>query len=173
MSNETDTTKIEQPEQTPEQKAEQKAEIEKQEAILKEKIIRANDDANRIVKFIEEKGDENKGVRWTELFLQSLCGYIENAFMSKRVEVKVSDLKLVTDKIEEQNERDITEFTLDKISEYNVYDAVLLLDKMNKIIENKIAVEQIKRPLSELKLSFTANEPNKDNNSKLDSKESV
>jgi hypothetical protein len=169
MTNETDTTKIEQPEQTPEQKAE----IEKQEAILKEKIIRANDDANRIVKFIEEKGDENKGVRWTQLFLQSLCGYIENAFMSKRVEVKVSDLKLVTDKIEEQNERDMTEFTLDRISEYNVYDAVLLLDKMNKIIENKIAVEQIKRPLSELKLSFTANEPNKDNNSKLDSKESV
>jgi len=149
MTNETDTKEI------------SKEEIEKQESILKEKIIRANDDANRIINIIEEKGEE-KGVRWTMLFLQSLCGYIEQAFMGKRVEVCVKDLNLVTEKIEETNERDITEYTLDKIKGYNVYDAVLLLDKMAKIIESKVMVEQIKRPLTELKLKFDANEQDKD-----------
>lgn len=152
---------------TPEQKAEQ-------EAILKEKIERANEDANRIIKVIEEKGDDDMNrIRWTQLFLQSLCGYVENGFMQKRFELKVSDLGLITNKIEKESEREITEYTLDRLKEYNVYDAVLLLDKMNKIIENKLIVEQIKRPITELQLNFTPDEQDKDSNSKFNSEEPI
>ncbi len=167
MTNETDTTK-ETKELTPEQKAEQ----EKEFAELKEKVKKANDDANRIIKLIEEKG-EDKGVRWTQLFLQSLCGYIDNAFMSKRTSFKVNELGLLTENIKEQNERDITEFTLDVFKDYSVYDAVKVLDTIEKIIDNKIILEQIKRPLSELKLNFTANEQDKDKDSELPSETSV